>query len=187
MMTPALACQTRHRALRRVTLTIMGGLLAAALGGQVQAQEVLSKTEIIRGLGPVAAQADEARAIDLDIRFEVNSAHLSATAERQLGELGEAFRSSELATLGFIVAGHTDATGPADANMALSLRRAEAVKRYLVQTFGIVAERLSVLGLGEERLKRPFDTAAAANRRVEIIVRSPGAPEKARVDGIIRR
>ncbi len=76
------------------------------------------------------------------------------------------------------IQGHTDDRGNAVANRALSLRRANAVKVYLV-AHGIPAERLSTVGHGPDR---PLDTARTAaararNRRVEFhIVESP-APQ----------
>lgn len=171
----------------RTLFALLVAALGAATTGHVFAQEVLSKTEIIRSLAPMAAGVNVTQSVDLDIRFEVNSADLSVGAVRQLDELGDALLSHELTTVIFLIAGHTDATGPAVDNKALSLRRATAVQRYLMERHGIAAHRLSVIGWGEERLKRPFDPAAAVNRRVEISVRLPGLPEKEPLDGIIRR
>jgi OOP family OmpA-OmpF porin len=48
------------------------------------------------------------------------------------------------------IGGHTDARGADDANLALSQRRAEAVRRYLVEQ-GIAADRLTAVGYGETR------------------------------------
>jgi outer membrane protein OmpA-like peptidoglycan-associated protein len=47
------------------------------------------------------------------------------------------------------------------------LRRAEAVKRYLVVN-GVEASRLDAVGFGAERLALPDRPEDAANRRVEI-------------------
>ena len=67
------------------------------------------------------------------------------------------------------IQGHTDSTGPAEYNMGLSLRRAEAVFDYMVQE-GVAAERMRVEGYGEERPIASNDTAEgrAQNRRVEL-------------------
>jgi OOP family OmpA-OmpF porin len=48
------------------------------------------------------------------------------------------------------IGGHTDARGADDANLALSQRRAEAVRRYLVEK-GIAADRLTAVGYGQTR------------------------------------
>jgi OOP family OmpA-OmpF porin len=67
--------------------------------------------------------------------------------------------------------GHTDTVGPARYNMALSLRRASAVKDALVRE-GVPAGTISVLGRGEESLLVPTKEGVREpqNRRVEILV-----------------
>lgn len=67
------------------------------------------------------------------------------------------------------IRGHTDATGDAAANLALSQRRAESVRASLIQ-MGIAAERLTAVGYGEEFPIADNATPAgrALNRRVEI-------------------
>ncbi len=65
--------------------------------------------------------------------------------------------------------GYTDSTGPEGYNMDLSVRRAEAVRTYLVNNVGIAADRLTVKGYGETNPAYPNDTKEnrAKNRRVE--------------------
>lgn len=83
------------------------------------------------------------------------------------------------------IEGHTDALGSDEYNQALSIRRAEAVFRFLVNR-GVAPERLEVSGFGESRPVADNDTESgrAQNRRVEIHVVeetavAPGAPETA--------
>jgi len=66
------------------------------------------------------------------------------------------------------IEGHTDSQGAANANQRLSQRRAESVRRYLIDQ-AIAADRLEAIGLGEETPIEDNRTAAgrAANRRVE--------------------
>jgi outer membrane protein OmpA-like peptidoglycan-associated protein len=67
-----------------------------------------------------------------------------------------------------VIKGHTDPYGAADYNLALSERRAQAVKAYL-QSAGIAPERLSVIGFGASRPVAPNDVLGnALNRRVEV-------------------
>jgi outer membrane protein OmpA-like peptidoglycan-associated protein len=70
-----------------------------------------------------------------------------------------------------IVEGHTDAIGSEAYNQALSIRRAEAVYRYLVN-HGVAPERLHVEGYGETRpvASNDTETGRAQNRRVELRV-----------------
>ena len=67
-----------------------------------------------------------------------------------------------------LLEGHTSSVGKADYNKWLSKKRADAVAKKLIED-GIDAERLTTVGLGEERLKNPANTAEAhaENRRVE--------------------
>jgi OOP family OmpA-OmpF porin len=70
-----------------------------------------------------------------------------------------------------LVEGHTDSVGTDSYNAALSQRRADAVKSYLVSK-GIAASRVESRGLGESKPVASNDTAMgrAENRRVEIKV-----------------
>jgi OOP family OmpA-OmpF porin len=69
------------------------------------------------------------------------------------------------------VEGHTDAFGTDIYNEKLSVRRAEAVFRYLVN-HGIAPERMEVVGYGESRpvADNDTDSGRAQNRRVELHV-----------------
>ncbi|HEX5820108.1 MAG TPA: OmpA family protein [Gemmatimonadales bacterium] len=69
------------------------------------------------------------------------------------------------------VEGHTDSIGGAASNLALSTRRAEAVREALVSRFAVAAARLRTSGHGASR---PRDVNAtlegrARNRRVELV------------------
>ena len=68
------------------------------------------------------------------------------------------------------VAGHTDSMGSDKYNMGLSLRRAEAVRNYLVDK-GIPAERLTVKAYGESQpvADNATEEGRFQNRRVELI------------------
>ncbi|MUU79205.1 OmpA family protein [Winogradskyella endarachnes] len=69
----------------------------------------------------------------------------------------------------FSIEGHTDSQGPASSNQALSERRANAVRDYLISN-GIAAERLTSTGFGESNPIANNKTAAGRkeNRRVEV-------------------
>ena len=67
----------------------------------------------------------------------------------------------------FVVAGHTDAKGSAQYNKQLSLRRAEAVKRFSLPK-GMDPGRLDTVGYGSEHLLVPDRPEDPGNRRVEI-------------------
>ncbi|MHA3260127.1 OmpA family protein, partial [Yersinia pseudotuberculosis] len=69
-----------------------------------------------------------------------------------------------------VVAGHTDITGDAQANHILSLKRAEALRDWMLSTSDVSPTCFAVQGYGATRPVATNDTAEgrAANRRVEI-------------------
>jgi outer membrane protein OmpA-like peptidoglycan-associated protein len=117
----------------------------------------------------VASIAKTRPAVDLEINFDYNSAAVSPQAEPQLHSLGKALTSAELAGSVFMLGGHTDAKGPDGYNQGLSERRAETVKKFLMENYKIPAENLVSAGYGETDLKNKADPVAAENRRVQVV------------------
>jgi outer membrane protein OmpA-like peptidoglycan-associated protein len=71
-----------------------------------------------------------------------------------------------------VIEGHTDSTGSAAANLALSQKRAEAVRAYLVANGTLPKEKVEATGHGSERPLASDQTAAgrAINRRIDIVL-----------------
>ena len=69
----------------------------------------------------------------------------------------------------YLIVGHTDTKGTNNYNLSLSIKRAEFVKKILINN-GINKNSIKILGKGEETLavNTPDDTKQPANRRVEI-------------------
>ena len=107
--------------------------------------------------------------IDLDINFDYNSTNISAKSLPSVQALGRALTSPELKGSTFIVAGHTDGAGSVAYNQALSERRADAVKRYLMQNYDVAGADLVTVGYGKSKLKDPSHPLAEVNRRVQVI------------------
>ena len=107
--------------------------------------------------------------IDLEINFEYNSAQISAKSLASIEALGRALSNSELKGSTFVVAGHTDAAGGESYNQDLSERRADAIKRYLGDKYGINGSDLVTVGYGKSKLKDPGQPMAEANRRVQVV------------------
>jgi outer membrane protein OmpA-like peptidoglycan-associated protein len=68
-----------------------------------------------------------------------------------------------------MLGGHTDAKGSDEYNQTLSERRAETVKRFLMEKYHLPAANLVSAGYGKKGLKNAADPYAAENRRVEIV------------------
>jgi OOP family OmpA-OmpF porin len=105
-----------------------------------------------------------------DALFDFKKSDLRPAGVQALAPVVQALRNDP--TLRAMVVGHTDSVGSDEANLRLSLRRAEAVRNYLV-TQGINPARITVDGKGESQPVVPNDTEAnrAKNRRVEITLR----------------
>jgi len=114
-------------------------------------------------------EESEAPNVDVQILFAFDSAEILPEALPSLNELGKALSDPTLKGASILIAGHTDAKGSADYNLALSQRRAESVKVFLVKTYHIDDGRLAVIGFGEEQLKNKDDPLADENRRVQIV------------------
>jgi outer membrane protein OmpA-like peptidoglycan-associated protein len=107
--------------------------------------------------------------VDLEINFEFNSAVIGARALPQMTALGDALTSADLKGRTFILAGHTDAKGSETYNQGLSERRAEAVKRFLSEKYGIEGANLVTVGYGKTQLKNSENPLAGENRRVQVV------------------
>jgi outer membrane protein OmpA-like peptidoglycan-associated protein len=107
--------------------------------------------------------------IDLEIQFDYNSADISKAAMGAVQELGKALSNPSLKGSTFVVAGHTDAIGSDAFNQDLSERRADTIKRYLVEKYGLNGSDLVTVGYGKTRLKNPDNPAGAVNRRVQVV------------------
>ncbi|KQP00979.1 OmpA family protein [Methylobacterium sp. Leaf93] len=105
--------------------------------------------------------------IDLNIPFAINSATFTPEALVELKKLGTVLSKPEFREGLYVIAGHTDAKGSDAINQSLSERRAEAVRRYLVETHGLKGDHLISVGYGKSRLLDEKDPFASANRRVQ--------------------
>ena len=101
--------------------------------------------------------------------FDWDSSSLSEASLNVVRQASSAFKSKGSARIR--ATGHTDTSGPESYNMALSLRRANAVKDALVRD-GVPAAAITVIGRGESGLlvKTADGVREPQNRRVEIVI-----------------
>lgn len=107
--------------------------------------------------------------VAVDIKFALNSAELTSEARATLSQMAAAMKSDQLRPYHFLLEGHTDTTGRPDRNLALSKRRADAARAYLVGRLGVDASRLQATGRGQENLLDPDHPTSPANRRVQVV------------------
>ena len=101
--------------------------------------------------------------------FDWDRSNLSQQALTTIQQAANAFKTKGNARI--TATGHTDTSGPEAYNMALSLRRANAVKDALVRD-GVPAQAITVIGKGESQLLVPTgdNVREPQNRRVEIVI-----------------
>jgi outer membrane protein OmpA-like peptidoglycan-associated protein len=107
--------------------------------------------------------------IDLEIHFDYNSADISKGSTQAVQELGKALSDASMKGSTFVVAGHTGAIGSEAYNQDLSERRADTIKRYLVEHYGLTGSDLVTVGYGKTRPKDPSAPMDPTNRRVQVV------------------
>ena len=107
--------------------------------------------------------------IDLEIHFDYNSADIAKDSVSSVQELGKALSNASLKGSTFVVAGHTDATGGESYNQDLSERRADTIKKYLTDKYGIAGANLVTVGYGKTKPKDPNAPLDPVNRRVQVV------------------
>jgi outer membrane protein OmpA-like peptidoglycan-associated protein len=106
------------------------------------------------------------------INFRFNSADLTEKSTAFVSGLGQIFSAQHSDWKELVVEGHSDSKGNNEYNKKLSQRRAESVRKVLIQN-GVPDADIKAIGYGEERLLiNPEQTEVdfARNRRVEIKV-----------------
>jgi len=153
------------------------------LSGQVT--EIDSKAEEAkRGSEEAQRQAQEAlkKAVALgeykelgrkEINFDFDKYTLTNIARNVLDEIGTIMQKNPQLVLE--ISGHTDAMGSKKYNLLLGHNRAENVKRYLSEKFGISLGRMYIVSFGELKPIAENDSpkGRADNRRVELRLLGP--------------
>jgi OmpA-OmpF porin, OOP family len=107
----------------------------------------------------------------LGINFPVGKSTIDASNEALMAKVRDSLALFSVVSI--VVEGHTDSQGSDSANLILSQDRADAVKQYLVTSFGIDQEKITSIGYGETRPVASNDTAdgRARNRRIDLVIR----------------
>ena len=151
---------------------LVGALAGAAVGGGVGYYLDVQAAELRQELASTGVQViesdDNIRLImPGNITFRTDSADINSSFYPVLNSVAKVLKKYSNSTV--MVSGHTDSTGSADYNLALSKSRAQSVAAYL-QGQGVKASRFEVLGMGSSNPIASNSDAAgrAKNRRVEI-------------------
>ena len=168
--------------LRTTAITASAELEASrgALATETSARLAAEKRaeEALQALEDVANVRADARGMTITLSgaviFKTGSSELRDLAKTQLSNVAAALGSYPDDPI--VVEGHTDSQGSEGYNRKLSQKRADTVRSYLINQ-GVAPDRITAVGKGENEPLASNDSAEgrANNRRVEIIVGSPGS------------
>ena len=121
----------------------------------------------IRPVAPAPLPMD---AVHTDVYFDFKSVRLRADAVRTLQE--KAASLDRTSTWGVLVQGYADRQGPAEYNRTLALKRAEAVKQFLVE-LGVPETSVKVAAVGADGAlcEEATRECQQLNRRVHLEIR----------------
>jgi len=109
---------------------------------------------------------EQPESIKLEVHFANNSAEIPDTAKSEIKNVADLMTQFLGATVE--IEGHSDASGNAEYNKALSQRRANAVRDILISEYGIDDSRVSAVGYGQDQpiASNKTKEGRLANRRV---------------------
>jgi outer membrane protein OmpA-like peptidoglycan-associated protein len=169
---------------RQAGNTAVGAIIGAAVGGGTgaiigrhmdkQAAELRADLK-----GATVERVGEGIKITFDsgLMFDYDSYTLTTATKENLTSLSKTL--NKYPDTNILVEGHTDKTGAADYNMALSIKRAHAVTDYM-KDGNVNSSRVTSQGYGEEQLISDNDQA---NRRVEVAIYANKKMKKAAEKG----
>ena len=142
--------------------------VAGARGGITATVQELHQA--MQALGARESALEVTVSLPADVLFDFDKAEIRPDAAAALARLATVIRGYPAGRAE--IQGHTDAKGNAAYNQLLSQRRAEAVKRWLVEREKVAADHLATRGFGKSRPVADNDTEAGRqkNRRVEVVV-----------------
>jgi outer membrane protein OmpA-like peptidoglycan-associated protein len=178
------SAETRSELLREMVIgTALVAMLMTAIGGLYWMHSV--PDEAMAGPAVAVAKAadakpkttvpapDDTAVIHADIYFDFKSVRLRADAARMLQDKASVMTRTE--TWAVLVTGYADRQGPALYNKTLALRRADAVKQFLLE-LGVPESSIKVVALGPEGAlcDDPGKECQQLNRRAHLEIRRLG-------------
>lgn len=148
----------------RYTLTCSGE------GGKTSSTAGVEVTEPVKEESAKKASAVAAGArLSLKVNFDTGKSIIKKQYYDELKVVGDGL--NEQKNLKGVIEGHTDNVGSDKSNLALSQRRANAVRDYIVKNFKIDRKRLAAKGYGESKPIADNATAEGReqNRRIEAV------------------
>lgn len=150
--------------------TALGATAGAAIGALMCADRSpapVAEPEPMPEPTPAPEPEFEPVVLSSDVTFAFDSSDLRPGAQSELNSVAVTLRDNP--NMRVNIEGHTDYIGSNEYNLALSQRRADSVRSYLMSQ-GVSGDRMRTMGYGEDRpvASNETDEGRAMNRRVEI-------------------
>jgi OOP family OmpA-OmpF porin len=119
---------------------------------------------------PKPAPVPEKVCITLNIEFDFDKSNIKPKYHEEIGKVADFMNKYPETTA--VIEGHTDNKGSYPYNIKLSERRADSVRNYLIEKYGINADRLSTRGYGYTKpvASNKTDEGRQKNRRVDAVI-----------------
>jgi len=119
---------------------------------------------------PTSAQLETTGFVRLNIEFDTAKWDIKPKYDDELKQVADFMKAHPEKKL--VIQGHTDNVGTEASNIKLSQERADSVKAYLVDKFGIAGDRLHAVGYGPNKpiASNASEEGRQKNRRVEAVV-----------------
>jgi OOP family OmpA-OmpF porin len=117
-----------------------------------------------------AAELIEKKRVRLNVEFDFDKSDVKAKYHDEIGKVAVVLKANP--EISIVVEGHTDSKGTDTYNKVLSQKRADSVKKYIVDKFGIQSSRIGAKGYGESRpiADNATEEGRQINRRVEAAI-----------------
>jgi outer membrane protein OmpA-like peptidoglycan-associated protein len=150
---------------------LVGGIAGGSIGKYMDNQEAALRQQFAASEAAEVQRNANLLAVTFksDVLFDVDSAALKPGAYSEINRVAQVLNQYPQTSI--LVAGHTDSSGTEEYNLALSERRAAAVKNALIDQ-GVSAVRISPVGYGEAQPVASNYTAEGRqlNRRVVVTI-----------------
>ena len=128
-----------------------------------------AKQPVVQEIKTVRETAPGKVSIALHVEFDTNKANIKPKYNQEIKKVADYMTQYPATTA--VIEGHTDNVGNEAANVKLSQRRAESIKAYLVEKFGINGSRIKAVGYGPSKpiASNATDAGRQKNRRVDAV------------------
>ncbi len=140
--------------------------------GVADADDRCPNTPSGKSVNSYGCAAKEVFEVKLDVKFDSGKFAVKSQYKDQIATVANFMK--EHPSTSAEIEGHTDNTGKKSYNVYLSKKRAEAIRKYMINEFGIDAKRLTAVGYGPDQPVADNNTRAgrAENRRVVAAIKT---------------